>query len=246
QVAINTFLEGLKKNQDAFQEKVLEKINILVEKSNMQVVEKNIPQDCSGESTTSNIRTPRELSRTLKNLSKQDGYQFIPEERIESVRNSGVREKLNNVLKDKFQDKFTHLEYQVSVTQRYNSERVKFRESQNPDFGDQQKSRRRIRSRQHKLMKRRQLKVLESERPIWKHVKAELMSEEEGEIDGAVLCQKPSWRTDKLNEIINTIDERLKADPKFRVLMNRRKYAQRPCSRPRPTKYFPAELVQPE
>ncbi|XP_077994962.1 uncharacterized protein LOC144448561 [Glandiceps talaboti] len=99
-----------------------------------------------------------------------------------------------------------------------------------------------MRSRQYKMMKRREAKLIEEERTVWKDVRAKLMSDEEVEEDGTVNVWRPKWRTRELNAIIDRLNARLKECPKTSKLMKRRTYVGT-STRERPSRPYPIALV---
>ena len=64
------------------------------------------------------------------------------------------------------------------------------------------------------MLKRQSVLNGEEERIFWKGVVADMMSDEEEEKDGAIPIYSPTWRTDKFNELIKTLDTRLTLKPK--------------------------------
>ncbi|XP_070548295.1 uncharacterized protein C14orf93-like [Ptychodera flava] len=190
-----------------------------------------------------NLRTPGELSIALKNLTQQEEFSFKPEERITSRHNAAVRRKLTEIITEKYQDTYSSQEYSLAVKRRFDTDRVKFRESENTDFGVNQKVRRRKRSRLHKILKRRSTMIHGDEKDFWNDVTADLMSDEEVLPDLKIIASRPSWRSDKLNDFIDTLNQRMLNDSHSRDYILRRKYG-RASERPPPKKQFSAEFVR--
>lgn len=67
------------------------------------------------------------------------------------------------------------------------------------------------RSRQQRLWEKRYQMLKEEEKQLWGDIKPTMMSEEESddENDHTLKRRRPSWRSDKLNQLIDVLDERI-------------------------------------
>ena len=82
------------------------------------------------------------------------------------------------------------------------------------------------------LFERRARGVRQKEQKHWKHVTADMMSEEEESGDGFIRHQ-PSWRSGVFNRFIEKIDHRL-SKKGGKTVARRREYGDK-CVRPIPT-----------